>query len=287
MNLKLFRKLCTFTQPQLLEIMTEFLQKNYNKVISTPSYVIAEGDLPVALVAHLDTVGPKPPKDIYYDQEAKIMWSPQLLGADDRAGVYSILKIIQDGYRPHIILTCDEEIGCIGAMTLAQDFKRCPFKNLKALIQLDRRGQNDSVYYDCDNKKFEKFINSYGFETASGTFSDISVLGPAFKVAAVNLSIGYLNEHNPIETLNIDWMAATIEKVESILIDIDSHPRFKYIKSIYAYSDWIGGGPYTVVPILPKSNKECCFCGQHLTKKNRIRTPDGLVICQKCFAECY
>jgi len=280
MNLKLLKKLCQLTQAQLLDIMADYLRRYYDKVIVTSNYIVAEGQLPVALVAHLDTVGKVPPQDIYYDQEKTIMWSPQLLGADDRAGVFAIINIIQDGYRPHIIFTCDEEIGCVGAMTLAQDCKgKSPFKKLKALIQLDRRGEDDSVYYDCDNKKFEKFINSYGFITNLGTFSDISVLGPTFGVAAVNLSIGYLNEHNPIETLNTTWMETTIEKVKNIIIDIDSYEIFKYIKSKNGY--------YPLFTPISFDEKTCPFCGGPMTKKNKVYTRDGFYLCKKCYKECY
>ena len=103
MNLKLFKKICELTQPQLLNIVHEFLCENYDKVTFTRNYVIAEGQIPVALVAHLDTVGQFPPHNIFYDQEEKVMWSPQLLGADDRAGVYAIVDIIQG----EIIRSCD------------------------------------------------------------------------------------------------------------------------------------------------------------------------------------
>lgn len=55
------------------------------------------------------------------------MWSPQLLGSDDRAGVYAIIQIIEAGYKPHVIFTTDEEIGAVGAQKLIEDFPECPF----------------------------------------------------------------------------------------------------------------------------------------------------------------
>lgn len=276
MNLGLFKKICELTQPQLLNILTEFLHENYDKVITTKSYTIAEGQIPVALVAHLDTVAQFPPTDIYYDQEEKVMWSPQLLGADDRAGVYAIIEAIQRGYRPHIIFVCDEEIGCKGAIKLVQDFKgKSPFNELKAIIELDRQGENDSVYYNCANEKFEKFINKYGFITDIGSFSDISVIAPSFKIAAVNLSVGYLNEHSLGEHLHTDWLEATIEKVCKILEDIDSYKTFKYIKNPTGFD------------FFPLMTNQCAICNGKLTTKNKITTVDGITICKKCFNEYY
>ena len=277
-NLKLFKKICQLSQPQLFDVLTEFLKKHYdNVIIKEGGYIIAEGQLPVALVAHLDTVGQFPPRDIYHDVEQSIMWSPQLLGADDRAGVFAIVKIVNDGYRPYIILTCDEEIGCVGASKIVNDFNyQCPWRDLKAIIQLDRRGHDDAVYYDCNNQEFEKFINSYGFSTADGTFSDISAIAPAFGVAAVNLSIGYLNEHSNIETLNTMWMEDTIIKVKKIISDIDSYKKFKYV-----------GGRNPLLSLMFPNENTCAICNKPLTKNNKIMPIDRIPICKKCFKEYY
>ena len=73
------------------------LQKVYGKksVVRTKDFLVAKGSIPVALVAHVDTVFTSPPKEeeIFYDSEKNVMWSEVGLGADDRAGVFSILKI--------------------------------------------------------------------------------------------------------------------------------------------------------------------------------------------------
>ena len=107
--------------------MKNYLQKKGYKLKATKDYIIAEGTIPICLCAHLDTVGIELPSEIYYDSVNRIMWSPQLLGADDRAGVYAIIKILEKGYRPHIIFTTDEEKGGLGAQKLIEDFPECPF----------------------------------------------------------------------------------------------------------------------------------------------------------------
>ena len=157
------------------------------------------------------------------------MWSPDGLGADDRAGIYAILTLVKRGYRPHIIFTTDEERGCIGASKLVEVIKKCPFKELKYIIELDRRGANDSVFYDCDNKKFEKYVNAFGFKTDYGSYSDISVIAPAWGVAAVNLSVGYLDEHSELERLYCSALENTISKVEEMLKLSKTAKKFKYI----------------------------------------------------------
>ena len=178
----------------------------------------------------MDTVFPIPVKDLYYDKEKNIMWSPQGLGADDRAGVFAILKILQSNLRPSVIFTTDEEKGGLGASKLGKI--ECPIKGLKYLIELDRRGEDDCVFYDCDNAEFFQYIANFGFSLRWGTFSDISFLMSDWKVCGVNLSIGYENEHCSIETLNITHMKNTIKKVKKMLME-EEIPTFEYKEYVY------------------------------------------------------
>lgn len=216
--------------------MKHYLGTRYEKVIATKDYVLAVGDIPIGLVAHLDTVFKVLPENIYYDRVKNVMWSPDGLGADDRAGVYSIMQLIKGGLRPTVILTTDEELGCIGASCLVEDFKDAPTE-LKYIIELDRRGSNDCVFYDCDNPAFDDYVETFGFVTNFGSFSDISIICPAWKVAGVNLSIGYYDEHSISETLHIGQMYDTIRKVKRMLEDATNAKSFEYIAR-FAYGKW-------------------------------------------------
>lgn len=292
---ELFQNICSLSQPQVLHLMSKVLRKHYKDVEVTPSYIVAYGDIPVALVAHADTVFPSPPKRFYFDQEYSVMWSPDGLGADDRAGIFAIIKILQnDKLRPHIIITTDEEKGCIGASKLVA--KHPKFKApLKFLVELDRRGKEDSVYYDCDNPEFEAFINRYGFVTNYGSLSDISILAPIWKVAAVNFSVGYEDEHSYHETLNINYLYATIEKVKRLLDDAHSKqvPKFDYIEHIYSwtssftnskFSRWNSSGNYRHTP------NQCDMCEDGIdpevaTRVTSATTFESMELCLSCFAE--
>ena len=244
---KTFEQLVSLTQPALKKVMSKFLRNKYgNKnVIETADYICVQGEIPIALVAHMDTVFDKPVKDLFYDQKKNVMWSPQGLGADDRAGVYAIIKIVNSGFRPHVILTTDEESGCLGAGELAK--LQCPFEKLQYCIQLDRRGTNDCVFYDCENPEFVDYVEKFGFTEAYGSFSDICEICPEWGVAGVNLSIGYVDEHSYQELLYISPFLSTIEKVKRMLQEKDI-PYFKYIPSPYAFnwSAWKkNGGCYS------------------------------------------
>ncbi|MCD5384920.1 MAG: hypothetical protein LRZ94_01220 [Candidatus Pacebacteria bacterium] len=177
-------------------------------------FLYAAGDIPLLLVAHVDTVHCAPPQIIYHDRERNVMWSPDGLGADDRAGVWAILSIINKGFRPHVLFTDGEETGGTGAWEAVGKLK-VPAVN--AIIELDRKNSNESVFYNLDNPEFKRWVNGFGYKTVIGSFSDISILCPEWGIAGVNLSIGYYNAHTNSEYLKVDEMKKTINRVVHML----------------------------------------------------------------------
>lgn len=261
---KTFESICALGQKALKKTMATVLRSKYKRVIETPDYVIAEGDIPIALVAHLDTVFPKPAKEILYDRQKNVIWSPAGLGADDRAGVFAIIQIIRKGYRPHIIFTTDEETGAQGAMALGKE--KCPFKDLRYMIELDRRGSNDCVFYDCDNPEFIKYVEKFGFAEAIGSFSDISVLMEDWLIAGVNLSIGYRDEHSISEVLFVEHMLNTIQRVCNML-DEKEIPKFEFIP--YEYNSPYAFNWYRLYKNDYDKNK-CWLCGQKFNETEMV-----------------
>lgn len=232
---RLFERLVSLTQKGLHQAMAQYLKEKYEKVIVTKDYIVAIGDIPIALVAHMDTVFKNPVADLYYDQRKGVLWSPQGLGADDRAGIFAILKIIQSGLRPAIIFTTDEEKGGLGATALGS--RDCPIPNLKYMIQLDRHGTNDCVFYECFNEDFYDYVESFGFCEAYGSFSDISFLMPQWNICGVNLSVGYEDEHSEVETLHIAPLYDTISKVQKMLCETEI-PDFEYDEMVFSSANW-------------------------------------------------
>lgn len=234
---RLFEKLVSLKEKEMIKAMSQYMKAKYNNIIITKDYIIAIGDIPIALIAHMDTVFQLPVSDLYYDQKKGVLWSPQGLGADDRAGIFAILKILQDGYRPSVILTTGEEQGGIGACAIIDRYPECPIPNLKYMIQLDRHGTNDCVFYDCYCPEFVNYVESFGFCERWGSFTDISFLMPEWQIVGVNLSVGYENEHSQIEILNINPLFDTISKVKKMLSETDI-PNFIYDDIVYTGSVW-------------------------------------------------
>lgn len=228
------------TQKELFSI----IKKAYGaKVISrNGSYVLVMGDAPVLLVAHLDTVHKTPVKTICKSDDGDILMSPQGIGGDDRCGVYALMKTHERSeVKPWLLFTCDEEVGGKGADKFADDYcaKRTPkaLRNVKLLIEIDRKGENDAVYYDCDNRELEQYITDKGFETDFGSYSDISTIAQEMGVAAVNLSSGYYNAHTTHEYIVRSQLEQTINKVIEIVAEScgAEFPKYKYIEAVRNY----------------------------------------------------
>jgi hypothetical protein len=235
---KVLYDIIKLTQGQLHEYLYDYLikkgyepQEEISRDLAHPQnrYIYAPGDIPVLLVAHLDTVHREIPTEIFFDAEHRVMWSPQGIGGDDRAGVYGILKVLEH-CKPHVIFLHDEEVGGVGARVAAYGLD---IPNVNFMIEFDRRGNKDAVFYDCGNEDFQQHILDFGFELNYGSFSDISILAPIWDLAAVNLSIGYFNEHTRYEYINLNYLDETVEKTIKIIKESDPNVLYDYQEIYY------------------------------------------------------
>lgn len=255
-----FKNICGLSESKLMLVLENFLKSKYEKVIATEHYIIAVGAIPIALVAHVDTVFPELKKNIYFDSVRNTFWCPEGLGADDRAGVYAIIRIIESGLSPTVIFTTGEETGCCGAKQLVNDYPET-ITELKYMIELDRHGNNDCVFYDCYNKEFKTYIQDFGFFEKTGIYSDISILCPSWNIAGVNLSIGYYDEHTYIERLNFNELLRTIDTVKIMLESYETAPSFNFQSSgNKCISCRLREGEYVVKIDKGKELKMCLEC---------------------------
>ena len=223
------------TQKQLFKRLTKKFKGK--TLISKGNFILVHGQAPVMLVAHLDTVHEQPVKDICVSADRNILMSPQGIGGDDRCGVFALVKVYRlSKIKPWLLFCCDEEVGGLGAkqFCLAHQQHQLPkeLDDIKFIIELDRKGSRDAVYYRCDNPDFEAYISSKGFKTAQGSFSDISLIAPEFGIAAVNLSCGYYAAHTRHEHINRAELNDTICKVVDIISNATQLPRFEYVECI-------------------------------------------------------
>lgn len=232
MSQKLLIKLVNSNPKETMDIVQDILLlKGYKNIIKTKNYLLAEGDTncPVACVCHADTVFDdsfKEPREIYYDQEKKVVWCIPTGGFDDKLGINILLKIIiSTEYRPSIIICNEEEKYCIGAQALVQDYPVCPF-NVKYLLELDRANEKDCVFYHPPTEEFQKYVESFGWITTNGLYSDILVLESFWGISSVNVSVGYMRQHTSFEYFREDWAMASMKRIGLMLADSEKAPFY-------------------------------------------------------------
>lgn len=272
----LLTQIMQMPEQNMLASLKTLISKRYKNVVCTKDYLFAIGQEPVCVIAHVDTVFATPPEDIYYDQVKNVMWSPQGLGADDRVGIFLILKILESGKRPSIIVTTGEESGGLGASKFIQEYPN-NICGAKYLIELDRHGDKDCVFYNCGNQQFKQYIESYDFETKFGTFTDISIICPHWDIAGVNLSVGYKEEHSYTEHLKIGIMMNTLEKVKKMITDSKNASTFDYQENKYLYWEKAKNPQNICYECM---NPYSDYMGiDYITKDGQVRN-----ICDSCFS---
>ena len=227
-----FIDICRMTQEEVKEHMQDYLTKNNYNVINEDGFLYAKGDVPVLLVAHMDTVHKEKCSQVNI-LEGRIS-SPQGIGGDDRCGIYIIMNIVNE-LHCSVLLCEDEEIGGVGARAFTKS-NYIDDLDVNYMIEFDRKGNEDAVFYHGDNKDFMKFVreNTY-FTVSAGSFSDISVLMPAAKLSAVNLSSGYYNAHTTAEYVVYDEMMDTAEAAKE-LIKAECDGPFEYVAREFKYT---------------------------------------------------
>ena len=235
-----FETILRLPQMELKKTLKAELKSRGYPITDKPGYLYAEGTIPVLLVAHMDTVHRQPVEQICYSADGAVAMSPQGIGGDDRCGVWMILQILRTT-NCHVLFCEDEEVGCIGAKKFTGGSLR---PQVNYIVELDRRGNNDAVFYRCDNPEFEDFVTSFGFETAGGSCSDISYIAPYLETAAVNISCGYYCEHQRHEYIHLEEIELNADRVAQMVTQQTEH--FEYMEQqdsffggrAYQYSMW-------------------------------------------------
>lgn len=239
-----------------LQTQMEYFYQKEN-IIEGDGFLYVRGINPILLTSHMDvtpSTGGKSrlPIEDYYefedeDDEGNVyhtLYSPQGIGGDDRCGIWTILNILKEtNYRPYILFCEDEEIGCIGSSKFTKTELVNELSNLKFLVEIDRHGNNDAVFYDDDNEEFHKWIEDVtGYKEAYGSCSDICNLSRKCKVSSLNLSCGYYDEHTTKETIVIEETLRTKDIVIKLIAesDKDETPQFEYKEKSFIYNNYYG-----------------------------------------------
>ena len=228
-----FENICKMTQEEVKKYVAAELSDTHSYVVNGDGYVFAQGSFPVLLVAHMDTVHQIKPYLIMYNETLGAISSPTGIGGDDRCGIYMVLEVVKR-FNCSVLFCEDEEVGGVGAKKFAKS-DVIDGLSFNYIIEFDRKGANDAVFYDCDNPEFTEFITKEFYKESAGSFSDISIIAPELGCAAVNLSCGYYNAHTNQEYVVLAEMDASIEAACAILERTTEDDKFEYIEAEYSY----------------------------------------------------
>lgn len=237
-DLTRFVSLSKLSQPEMKDMLASYMKSRSYKTINEDGflYCTRKDAIPVLLVAHMDTVHKELPNK--FEAVGDTLSSPQGIGGDDRCGIFAIMELVKR-FKCQVLFTEDEEAGCVGAKKFV-DSKYIDGVDVKYCIEIDRRGKTDAVYYECDNPDFEDYISQDEFwKTAEGTFSDICLIAPALKVAAVNFSSAYYKAHTVNEYVDLGELREIIEHIGALIERTveDDVDKFEYIPRKYSFRD--------------------------------------------------
>lgn len=274
-------------------------------------FIYAVGESPICLVAHMDTVRDPQvdPKDTFKRHASHVGKGYELvqfrnilrnrtgvLGADDRAGVFGIFEILRRCKAeklplPSVILTNGEESGGKGVkvMLACNSFGKRDEGRTRLFVEMDRQGCNEWVTYGATlPKPVIEYVESFGFVSGRGSYSDIADLQEEYLIPAVNLSIGYYSQHSDSERLHLDEMHTTINRVFGMIKDpiAELHPVAKKPQYATYYSGRRGSyldeadfyGSYTRQPtsVLPAVTKPLAAAQPTLPMVSPARAKDDV-----------
>lgn len=235
-----FLAICEPGMKDLYWWLTKEMKSYYGEenVVSKEGFLFAIGDTPMCFCAHLDTVHKDSP--IKFHSEGEKLSSPQGIGGDDRCGIFGILCILRslekENMKPYLFFSTDEETG-MKTTTCGANSCKDLVKPIKFLVELDRANSKDSVYYQCGNKEFKKFIDEFGFKEADGSGSDIKILCKEWDVAGVNLSCGYYLPHTTREYVILSELEQTVKKCVKIAKASHGCKKFQFLEEKYGYGN--------------------------------------------------
>lgn len=257
-----FIKLLKLKQAELSEYILRYLNESNAKEYYNIQYINKGGILVTpkgypkySLVCiHMDTIN-----DTEYTELELIKFdikgdyisladdsSCHCLGGDDRCGIFIALELIKARTPYAFGFFYDEEVGGAGSRRASPVINA--LEGVTAFIGLDRRGFDELALYGYDNSELVDLFERRGYFKAKGSFTDASNLSSLSdkRLACVNLSVGYYNEHTPKETINVTAMNRTLKTLKDMVKELSSKPFFvddtTLYKSLYRselyYSYW-------------------------------------------------
>lgn len=200
--------------------------QNDNKEAISFVRVIGEGS-PILWSTHIDTVHADDAgteQKIMFDRESMMAYSKSNnpLGADNAAGMWLLLEMIEAGVPGTYVYHRGEECGGLGSSAMVKWWSEMLATHTHA-IAFDRRGCTDVITHQFSGRCCsERFANQLcgllemGYEPSDGgSFTDTANYTTLIP-ECTNVSVGYQHEHTSSETLDLEHLLKLRDKVIAI-----------------------------------------------------------------------
>lgn len=201
--------------------------------------------LSILLSAHMDQVHTNGAPVHFYMKDDCIRgyletYEQTSLGADDKNGVWLILKLLEESeYGFKFIFSRGEEVGGLG-------IKKLDIPKADICIVLDRRGKKEILNKGSVGKYCEtlaqclcNFLGN-GYETGSGSFSDTDTICKTME--SVNMATCYYSPHSSSEYTNYKELCELKEDLSRVISSFRHYPTDPsvYVKKGYSYGYYDG-----------------------------------------------
>jgi len=271
----LLKSMLTYRRPARSKTETEFIERF---ILPLPrsitdqygNVIVNVGDTaPTTLFScHTDTVhksGGKQRTNISKNQFIRSK-GKQCLGADDTAGVWLMMNMIDRGINGLYIFHRDEEIGGLGS-TWIRKHNADLLVGIHRSIAFDRRGVDSVITHQtferccsdkfalrlCDELAMEHELDDGGTFTDNENYSDVIPEN-------TNVSVGYYNAHSKTECLDALYLFELIDALSGI--DFDSLPTERdpsIVDSLYPSRETISDSLYSLVVDFPEIAAEILY----------------------------
>lgn len=239
-------KMRAFIKDCLQQIPEVIFYEKKGNIYATRGVVTGEDKYP-CVVAHTDTVHEI--KEHYkvlmnegcmYAMQSGIQAG---IGGDDKVGIYTALRMLEEFPVMKAAFFRDEEIGCVGSGMAHAKF----FENVGYVLQADRRGVGDvtdviggtKMITDEFKEIIKPIMDSYKRTYVNGLITDVGMLARKFPVCMFNASCGYFNPHTNSEFIVPAYVEYNLEFFKDCvkLLGNKLHACVRP-KPTYSYNGW-------------------------------------------------
>ena len=185
------------------------------KMLAQNLVVVVPGDPGTLFSCHTDTMHrDHAMQKVVFDENLGIAWKDdeEPLGADNTAGVWLLLEMLEAGVPGTYVFHFGEEKGCLGSKQMAKDHAKW-LQGFERAIAFDRRGTNSVITHQMGDRTCS---DTFGHALASalggsyecdrtGLYTDTSCYAHLIP-ECTNVSVGYEHEHGPMESLDIEHL---------------------------------------------------------------------------------